>query len=123
MYKITKRLFRDFNVVYQHRPFFLKSDIGGQMSYDVYISELKVAIEYQGKQHFEPVEFFGGQDAFERTKERDRQKKQLSEENGVKLIYVNYWENITPRLIKEKVNKIMDKSFEGYEIFHVNKSE
>lgn len=103
VYRITKKLFSDYKVIYQHRPFFLKSDVGGQMSYDVYISDLKIAIEYQGKQHFEPIEFFGGQDAFKRNKERDRQKKMLSDENGVKLIYINYWEDITQRLIKDKI--------------------
>ena len=44
------------------------------MSYDVYICGLKIAIEYQGKQHFEPVDFFGGKDSFENQQYRDRSK-------------------------------------------------
>ena len=73
------------------------------MSYDVYICGLKIAIEYQGKQHFEPVDFFGGIEHFEKQKERDALKAERSKENGIKLIYVNYWEDITPDMIKKKI--------------------
>lgn len=58
VYKLTKKIYKNNEVIYQHQPFFLKSDKGGQMSYDVFISKLNVAIEYQGKQHFEPIDFF-----------------------------------------------------------------
>ena len=60
VYKIIKKLYKTSGVIYQHRPFFLRSLKDGQMSYDVFISGLNVAIEYQGKQHFEPVEFLAG---------------------------------------------------------------
>lgn len=90
-------------VTFQHRPFFLRTPIGGQMSYDVYISGLNVAIEYQGKQHFNPVDFFGGYTAFQNVQRRDKLKADLSRAHGVKLVYVNYWEDITPALIVERV--------------------
>lgn len=76
------------------------------MSYDIFISGLNIAIEYQGKQHYEPVEFFGGEEAFHDLQKRDREKAQLSKENGIKLIYINYWEEITPELIREKIEKV-----------------
>jgi hypothetical protein len=104
VYNIVKKHYKQHNVIYQHRPFFLKTDIGGQMSYDIYISGLNIAIEYQGKQHFEPVEFFGGEQNFKNTVKRDMLKKELSIEQKVKLIYVYYWENISPELIIAKIN-------------------
>ncbi len=107
VYNMTKKIYRQFKVIYQHRPFFLRNPQGGQMSYDVYISELKVAIEYQGKQHFEPVDFFGGEDSYEKTVERDKIKQELSKRNGVKLVYINYWEEITPQLIRERVEQFL----------------
>ncbi len=107
VFNIVKKCFKEHIVLYQHRPFFLKSDIGGQMSYDVFISGLNIAIEYQGKQHFEPVEFFGGLEAFNRTIVRDAIKSELSKQNNVKLIYINYWENISPDLILDKINEVL----------------
>ncbi len=103
VYKLIKKMYKEYGVVYQHRPYYLKSSTGHQLSYDVYISSMKIAVEYQGKQHFEPVEYFGGQEAFERQKIRDTEKAEISKENGIKLIYINYWEEITPELIRMKI--------------------
>ena len=103
VYKLAKKLYKEYAVIYQLRPFFLRTPIGGQMSYDVYISGLNVAIEYQGKQHFESVDFFGGEIAFQNVQRRDKLKANLSRAHGVKLVYVNYWEDITPALIVERV--------------------
>lgn len=100
---VWKYYHQRYSVIYQHRPFFLRSPNDGQMSYDVFISGLNIAIEYQGKQHFEPVEFFGGQEAFEALQKRDKLKAKLSLEHGIKLVYINYWEEITPELIIERV--------------------
>ena len=106
VFKLTKRLYKEYNVIYQHRPFFLRSSRNGQMSYDVFISGLNIAIEYQGKQHFEPVEYFGGDVAFKNTVQRDKEKLELSIQNNIKLIYINYWEIISEKLIKEKVDNL-----------------
>ena len=103
VYNITKKLYKDYQVIYQYEPYYLSTD-KGRMSYDIYICGLKIAIEYQGKQHFEPVPYFGGPDSFAKQKERDELKAKRSIENGVKLVYVNYWEDITPELIKEKID-------------------
>ncbi len=43
----------------------------GKQRLDVYLPELRLAIEYQGKQHTDSVEFFGGQDAYEKNLERE----------------------------------------------------
>ena len=103
VYKIILKIYKQNGVIYQHRPHFLRSSLGHQLSYDVYISEKKIAVEYQGKQHFEPVEYFGGKEAYERQKQRDEEKAALSKMNGIKLVYINYWEEITPELIRMKI--------------------
>ena len=102
VYEYTKKLFNKHKVIYQHRPYFLHTQ-NGQMSYDVFVCGENIAIEYQGKQHFEPVEFFGGQKHFEEQTKRDEIKRNKSEENNIILIYVNYWEDISLDLIKNKV--------------------
>ena len=108
VYKLAKKMFKQYKVIYQHRPFFLKSSFGGQMSYDVYISGINVAIEYQGKQHFEPIEFFGGESGFQRLKKRDAEKFELSKMHGVKLIYINYWEEVNEKLIRTRIADVLD---------------
>ena len=81
-YKL-KNAFNGHEVIHHGRPEWL-----GRQHFDIWFPELKVAIEYQGKQHDEPIEFFGGQKAFEKNKKRDLIKKAKSEKNNVTLIEV-----------------------------------
>lgn len=101
MVECIKKVFHENKVIRQHKPFFLQSK--GQMSYDAFVSGLNIAFEYQGKQHFEPIDFFGGEESYKRQHERDLLKMELSKKNKVKLIYVNYDEDISINLIKEKL--------------------
>ena len=61
-----------------------KFDWLGKQSLDFYLPKYKVAIECQGSQHFIEDHFY---EPLETIKERDKLKKQLCEENGVKLLY------------------------------------
>lgn len=105
VYELTKKIFKNKSVIYQYRPYFLKTE-HGQMSYDVFICGEDIAIEYQGKQHFEPVEIFGGEKSFKEQIKRDKLKKYLSDLNGIKLIYINYNDKITTELIKKKIDLV-----------------
>ena len=100
--RCVKEIFGEKKVIHQHRPYFLRTD-KGQLSYDIYVISKKIAIEYQGKQHFEPIELFGGIENFKLQQKRDEIKKVLSQKHGIKLICINYWENITVDLIKSKI--------------------
>lgn len=76
----------------KHRPDFLKNEITGKnLELDCYNEELKLAIEYNGIQHYEytPI-FHKSKDVFYNTKYRDKMKDTLCRENGVKLIVVPY---------------------------------
>ncbi|MDO4502185.1 MAG: hypothetical protein Q4D06_03280 [Coriobacteriia bacterium] len=99
---IVKKEYGSLGVVSQFRPHYLKTECGC-LSYDIYIAGLKVALEYQGKQHFEPVDYFGGVDSYAMQVERDQLKRQRSVENGVRLIYIGYSEDVTPALVKGKI--------------------
>lgn len=54
---------------------------------DFYLPEQKIGIECQGIQHYEPVDYFGGKEAFEKQKNKDAKKRILCEEHGIKVIY------------------------------------
>lgn len=43
--------------------------------FDFYLTDLNISIEYQGKQHFEPVKKFGGYKGLYATQERDARKR------------------------------------------------
>lgn len=62
--------------------------------FDFYLPELNSIIEFNGKQHYEAVPFFGGEPKFEKTVERDLIKEQYCKEKKIKLITIKYNENI-----------------------------
>lgn len=74
------------------RPDFLKNAItNSNLELDCYCEELKLAIEYNGRQHYEYVPFFhASKDAFHNTKYRDDMKARLCKKNGIRLIIVPY---------------------------------
>lgn len=65
----------------------------GQLSYDFSILDEKhgyILIEYNGIQHYEVVEYFGGEEKFKIQKEHDKRKRDYAKKHGYKLITVKY---------------------------------
>lgn len=62
------------------------------LKFDFYLPKHKICIEYDGKQHFEPVEWFGGYESFKKQVARDAIKTQYCIDNGIELIRIPYTE-------------------------------
>lgn len=72
-------------------PKWLLSDKKRQMEIDVYNEKLKIGIEYNGEQHYNPKSsLHKSKKDFEELKKRDILKRQLCDKNGVYLITVPY---------------------------------
>ena len=61
----------------------------GRQHLDILFPDIRVAVEYQGAQHSRPVDYFGGEAAFESQQKRDRRKKALCKRHGVFLLDVH----------------------------------
>lgn len=62
------------------------------LPFDYYIPEHNTVIEYDGEQHYYPIEYFGGDDGFERRKEYDKIKDDYCHDNDIRLIRIPYYE-------------------------------
>lgn len=69
------------SAIHQWRPAFL-----GMQSIDIHVPELHLAVEYQGQQHYEAVDLFGGEEGFRLAKARDEKKRALLNANNVRLL-------------------------------------
>lgn len=83
LFSLVRSLFPD--AVHQWRPPFM-----GLQSVDIYVSSAKLAIEYQGKQHYEAVKLFGGEEGLLSSQARDGRKRELLKANGIDLIEWRY---------------------------------
>ena len=61
-----------------------------RLSYDFYINEENLLIEFQGKQHYCPVPRFGGNDNFLKQQEYDNKKRKYAKDKGIKLLEISY---------------------------------
>ncbi|MCB5287914.1 MAG: hypothetical protein LHW64_08915 [Candidatus Cloacimonetes bacterium] len=98
LYLLVKQMYSD--AIYQYKPSFLSPQ-----SFDIYIPSLRLAIEYQGVQHYQPIDFFGGEEAYLQYKLRDEKKRKICKENNILLIEWHYQEIVSKKNLKEKVSK------------------
>jgi very-short-patch-repair endonuclease len=61
-----------------------------KLSFDFYLPEYNICIEFDGIQHFKEVKQFGGKKEFNNTLKRDECKNKWCLENNVKLIRIKY---------------------------------
>lgn len=62
------------------------------LPFDFYLPQYNCCIEFDGIQHFEIVEWFGGLDGFVNTIIRDTVKNEYCKKNNIKLIRIPYYE-------------------------------
>ena len=68
---------------------------------------IKLLIEYDGHQHFEPIEIWGGEQEFKRILESDRLKDIHAKEKDIPLIRIPYWDY-------QKIDEILDDALLKY---------
>ena len=93
LFRILKRALKPLEVVQHASPIWLSPQ-----HLDIFIPEIQVAVEYMGEQHYEAVDFFGGESALAATQERDGRKNEICGEIGVDLHYVRYDEDMGERV-------------------------
>jgi len=103
--KEIAKILTKHNIIYVQQKKY-KGLIGlryGNLSYDFYLPTYNLLIEYQGKQHEMPIDYFDGEVGFKTRQEHDRRKKQYAKEHNIQLLEIWYNEDIEQKL-KETLN-------------------
>jgi len=77
----------------------------GNLSYDFYLPDYKLLIEYQGEQHEKFIKgFHTTNEDFKKQKEHDKRKREYAKNNNINLLEIWYWDfdNIE-KILKEKL--------------------
>lgn len=78
---------------------------GGLLSYDFYLPNLNLLIEYQGIQHEKPIDFFGGKEKFKIQKQHDLIKKEYASQSNIDLLEIWYYDyNNIEKIIVDHLN-------------------
>ena len=78
-----------------------------ELPFDFYIPSMRMIIEFDGKQHYQPVEHFGGQKTYETLKINDKIKTDYCEDNYINLIRIKY----------DQIEKITEILWENMKVF------
>jgi len=73
------------------------------LKFDFYLPDYNICIEFDGKQHYQITNYWGGEKEFNDIKLRDKIKTDYCINNGIKLIRIKFNENI-----EEKLNFILN---------------
>ena len=82
LFKLLQNSLSEYNIIREKSFPFLN---GKRL--DFYIENLNIAIEYQGIQHFQPIDFFGGKEKYLYQKQNDIFKFEKCKEHNIKLFY------------------------------------
>lgn len=103
LYKIVGTLLPQKQIIHHYRG----NELEG-LELDIWIPDLKLGIEYQGKQHYVAVEHWGGEEGFKKRTEYDKKKRKLCEELGYSLIEFTYSESLTEDNVRRKLNRFIN---------------
>lgn len=89
-WKVRKYL-EAHNFIFQEQ-YSIHTNVNQWLKLDFYLehNNHKIAIEYNGIQHYQPVEYFNGIIGFNAQQERDKIKKEYCDQNNIELIIIPY---------------------------------
>lgn len=69
------QILNQLNISYEYQKTFSDCKIiDKKLSFDFYLPDYKIILEYDGKQHFEPIQCFGGEARYKEQQKRDNFK-------------------------------------------------
>jgi hypothetical protein len=92
LYRLLKKAFEGLEVLQHAEPLWM-----APQHLDIHMPEISLAVEYMGEQHYRPLDFFGGEEAFQATRRRDELKLSKCSTVGVTLVYVRFDEDLDSR--------------------------
>ena len=76
------------NISFEQQKPFDGCKLQRSLKFDFYLPDFNTCIEFQGSHHYYPENFFGGEEGFKITQNRDKIKSDYCSINNIKLIYL-----------------------------------
>ena len=89
---------KEHSIEYEFQKRFKDCKDKRALPFDFYIPALNSCIEFDGIQHFEPIDYFGGEKALKEVQRRDGIKTKYCKEKGIKLLRIRYDEDVEEKM-------------------------
>lgn len=97
---IITKLLDTLSINYEYQKTFDDLKDKSCLSYDFYLPDQNILIEYQGIQHYQPIDYYGGEAKFKTQQKHDQIKLDYAKEHGYNLIAVPYTEDSLSKIKK-----------------------
>jgi very-short-patch-repair endonuclease len=84
-----------------------------KLKFDFYLPKYNLLIEYDGLQHFQPVDYYGGESGYKMNKLRDEIKNKYCKKTKINFLRIPYTYNTVQKIEKyilDFINKIIKNS-------------
>ena len=88
---LVSEILKELNISYKQEFKFDDCRNKRRLPFDFYLPDYNICIEYQGKQHYEMVGWFGGENGFAQRQLTDNIKKQYCSDNNICLLAIPYY--------------------------------
>jgi len=90
--KAILKFLEENNIKYNLNYSFDECKYKNTLPFDFYLEDMNICIEYDGIQHFEPIDYFGGVEKLNNQINKDKIKSDWCLSNNIKLIRISYLE-------------------------------
>jgi len=91
LFRFIKDIFPKRIVIWEHKFADIRFKLSNaKISVDIFIPDYNLAVEYQGEQHFNSIQKWGGDNALINIQKRDKEKKEKLKQSNIELIEIDY---------------------------------
>lgn len=95
---IIENILNKYSIFYEREKTFDGCVNKKKLRFDFYIPDKNICIEYNGIQHYQKVDRFGGEDTFNYQKYNDSIKINFCKENNINLLIISYKDSIIEKM-------------------------
>ncbi len=99
--RVIEKILLNKNIFYETQKKFVNCiniQTGKNLKFDFYLPDYNVCIEYDGGQHFNSIDIWGGKKSLKNVQKRDKIKNEFCQKNSIHLFRINYKQNIIKEL-------------------------
>lgn len=82
--------FEKNHLLFEHEKKFSNCKNKNILPFDFYLPDLNICVEYDGIQHFEEIEYFGGENTLKYIQQNDQIKNNFCRDNDIRIIRIRY---------------------------------
>lgn len=102
---IIRKTLQEENLTFEEQKRFPECCFKYPLIFDFWIPSLNLAIEFNGRQHYEAIDFFGGQERLKEQQTHDALKESFCQETNKQLLVISYKEDVE-KICRKRIQEL-----------------